>query len=563
MRQLWDLSFLFESKPEGSGKARTDSHVNFPPSKTNASAPAGATIKCSEAREDCTESMEKQAARSRIACLKIPGFPLQLFFRRHPEWRGHPIAIVDEDKPQGRILCLDETARRAGLLLGESYGSALSLVPGLRGKTFPAKEMEKATRELLDTLECFSPTVEAVPGEPGAFWLDATGLQPLLRSLEVWVVGLERSLRKLALKAFIVVGFSRFATYAIASFQGQTSILSNPEQEQQEALQAPLHLLGIDPAALGELQKLGVETIKELLKLPATGLQERYGQRVQELRRLASPREWIPLQPTLRPKPLQESECFEDPESNAIRLSFAIKRLLHPMLAKLAEQGLAARELLLDLELAEGGSKQERLLPAVPTLDSILLIELVRLRLERLQLASGVICLNLAVLEAKASSEQLQLFQQQPRRDLGSAEQALARVRSILGEDRVVVARICQRHLPEAKFTWEPLLKLQIPRPRVTGFPPLIRRIFVSPKPLTYNATKGGSRPAPPFPPPGFSTLRPFPEAHIRGPYLVSGGWWHREVRRTYYFIKTDQGEWLWIFYDEARQEWFLQGRVE
>ena len=39
-----------------------------------------------------------------MACVELPAFPLQLLLKRHPEWVGRPVAVVDRDKPQGVIL---------------------------------------------------------------------------------------------------------------------------------------------------------------------------------------------------------------------------------------------------------------------------------------------------------------------------------------------------------------------------------------------------------------------------------------------------------------------------
>ena len=48
----------------------------------------------------------------------------------------------------------------------------------------------------------------------------------------------------------------------------------------------------------------------------------------------------------------------------------------------------------------------------------------------------------------------------------------------------------------------------------------------------------------------------------MTGPYIVSGGWWVREVHREYYFAETESGEILWIYYDKRRRSWFLHGEV-
>jgi protein ImuB len=53
------------------------------------------------------------------------------------------------------------------------------------------------------------------------------------------------------------------------------------------------------------------------------------------------------------------------------------------------------------------------------------------------------------------------------------------------------------------------------------------------------------------------------PVIRVTGPYLVSGGWWHREVTREYHFAETKDGQILWIYYDRRRRRWFVQGTVE
>ena len=47
------------------------------------------------------------------------------------------------------------------------------------------------------------------------------------------------------------------------------------------------------------------------------------------------------------------------------------------------------------------------------------------------------------------------------------------------------------------------------------------------------------------------------------GPYVISGGWWRREIHRAYHYAETREGELLWVFYDRVQQAWFIHGRVE
>ena len=53
------------------------------------------------------------------------------------------------------------------------------------------------------------------------------------------------------------------------------------------------------------------------------------------------------------------------------------------------------------------------------------------------------------------------------------------------------------------------------------------------------------------------------PAIRLRGPYVVSGGWWAREVHREYHFVETERGDLLWVYYDRRRRQWFLHGQVE
>lgn len=52
------------------------------------------------------------------------------------------------------------------------------------------------------------------------------------------------------------------------------------------------------------------------------------------------------------------------------------------------------------------------------------------------------------------------------------------------------------------------------------------------------------------------------PFSRLVGPYIVSGGWWIREVHREYHFAESEQGRILWIYFDKKRRLWFLHGEV-
>ncbi|HEX8109599.1 MAG TPA: hypothetical protein VF516_17835, partial [Kofleriaceae bacterium] len=105
----------------------------------------------------------------RVACLDLPGFPLQLVWRQEPAWQTQPVVVIDSDRPQGVVLWACERARASGVLVGQRYAFALSLCGGLRARVVSDAELAEAITELRAALHRLSPGVE--PGEPGTFWL--------------------------------------------------------------------------------------------------------------------------------------------------------------------------------------------------------------------------------------------------------------------------------------------------------------------------------------------------------------------------------------------------------
>jgi protein ImuB len=113
-------------------------------------------------------------------------------------------------------------------------------------------------------------------------------------------------------------------------------------------------------------------------------------------------------------------------------------------------------------------------------------------------------------------------------------------------------------HLPEAQFVWEPTLSVSAPvaapayrrRPLVRRFLSVATPLAAMPRTLRND---------------GWQPLGPSSGAVVdmQGPYVVSGGWWRREVLRHYYFVTLTSEETVWIYLDLTRRQWFLQGRVE
>jgi protein ImuB len=512
----------------------------------------------------------KNSTPGRLACVDLPAFLLQLLLRRHPEWREYPAAVVAEDKPQGLVLWVNEKARQQGVLPGLRYAAAFSLAAGLRAGEVSPAESKKAITELTQWLMRFTPEVEPSSEEPGVFWLNGAGLRHLYASPKRWAYAIHKDLRAQGFAVNVAVGFTRFGSYGVAKSKRGITVFRDPVGEQSAAREVPLSRLNIEPEFRDALLKLGIKTIGDLLSLPPGGLRERFGKQAHRLYRIAAGDLWTPLEPRVPDEPASQKYILDDPENDTTRVLFLIKQLLHPLLATLAARHEALLILWLSLLVDHNGWLKEPLRPAAPTLDAMQILDLVRLRLESLQLAAGVIEIELRAESCAATSEQLRLFERSilsgvegPSRDLDAANRALARLRAEFGDESVVSAKLTDGHLPEARFTWEPIARVKLPRNDLNGLnsptgKALVRRVVANPRPLGG----GGSHHSHDD---GWLILGHKHGAidKLTGPYVFSGGWWNREIQREYYFAETRRGDVLWLYYDRVRRRWFWQGAVE
>ena len=495
-----------------------------------------------------------------IACLDLPALPLQLAWRDEPELRKHPVVVIDEDRPQGTVLWACERARAAAILPGQRYAHALGLHRGLHARVISSARIDAAISELRELLHALSPRVEP-SDDPGTFWLDGEGLERIDFGT-TWGLAIQRKITPLGYSGAVVVGFSRFATYAIARATREgTTVLRSDADERMAAANVPLARLDIDAKLRDSLARLGVMTLGQMVRLPGGGILERFGKEAHRLYQLAAGERWDPLVPVAPPEAPDEHVLLDDDETNVERLMFFLKNAIDRLLDRLAGKARAVTALHVELTLRRNvGTTEVRaevIKPAAPTLDARSLTRLVHLRLTGSPPEAPVHQARVWADDIAATREQLAMFAQKPRRDLRAADEALARVRAELGDDAVVRAVLREGHLPEASFGWERLSHVTQAAPTPKLVRPLVRRLHARPQllpPQPRQVRDDGWL---------LSGLEHGAVVRILGPYVVSGGWWAHELHREYHFAELRRGDCLWVFYDRNRRRWFCQGAVE
>ncbi|MBN2527872.1 MAG: hypothetical protein JXR76_15895 [Deltaproteobacteria bacterium] len=489
----------------------------------------------------------------RTACVNLFAFPLQILLQKHREWRDFPVAVVSAENASGRIQELNHIAKQFGIKKNDSYVSALSLCPLLKAQVVSSDVLAAHSNQLVKLLQTFSPTVEK-GNAPGVFWLDCSGIERMYQTEENWTTHVRETIAQHGFIAGICVGSSKFGTYAVAKSIRGKYVLKSDEEEQQTVFNTPLAHMDIPVKDLELLLRLGIQTLGELLSLPADSLKSRFTQTLVELHQLASGSRFNPLIGQKDTTPIQQSCQLDGIQTNALGLLFVMKTMLESLINELMGQRLILCQLNITFALDHAPKITLNIIPALPSMNIALWVELLRLKLEHTTLDAGVQEIMLEAEAKPATLGQMALFQNEHRRDIEAANRALARIRARFGEDSVCRPQLTQGHLPSAQYSFVPATGFVYPTPAPQRHA-LIRRILTKPLLLNSRPVKG---------PAGihFGGLGGMAVKEMIGPYIVEGGWWMNEICREYYFAKTDS-ELLWVYFDRHRRQWFLQGKVE
>lgn len=490
----------------------------------------------------------------RTACVDIRALPLQLLLHRHPDWRDVPVVVVDKDKPQGIIQWANGPARASHILPGMRYATGLALASELHGAEVSPEEIAEAVDGITQRLWDFSPRIESHPDTAGVFWVDASGLGHIFPSLGIWADAMVDALREVGFEAVVAVGFSSFGSYAAARVTRENIVFRSPAHERAYLRDVPVEGMGLEPRLRDTLLRLGIDTMGRFIELPADGVRKRFGADAHRMHCLAHDA-WNPIQASAIFEPAEETATLDWPEADTERLVAHIAHILPRVIARLGERNENLRIVRIAFTLEDGGSHTEEIGPATPTRDVQSILSLIRLRMERTKLSAGAEAITLSAEGTTLSEAQLDLFGETSR-NMEEAQRAFAAIRADLGNDAVVRAEVREGHLPEACYRWVVMDGLAASAPQPVDLRPVVRRIYTPAQELPPTSRHA---------PDGWlvAGVQEGPVEEVIGPHIISGGWWRKEIMRTYHFARTRSGRWLWIYYDANRRRWFLQGEVQ
>lgn len=484
-----------------------------------------------------------------LACIDIPSFSLQVLLRTHPTWREIPTVVVDEDKPLGNILAVNSPAEERGIRRGMRYATALAIVSTLQAGVVSPEEMNTGVSSIITTLQRFSPVVEHADFDPQSFWIDGNGMYRLFAGRSEWIRGIRDALKEIDFFSTVALGYTRFGTYVGARLSRGARIFSRQIQEERAMEEASVDLLPLDARTAQRLHDLGISTIGTFRAISSNEIRRKLGEAAFRVHAFAVSRNELPLQGEAETPELRFEQDLQPPVLSRDRLLVTVDRLLETLHHHLLVHAQAVQVLTIFLLFENREELHTHVRPAKATQDPLLLRRLLSLRLESTEISAGLVRVSLEPVCIPLRLETGELFPQQSSRNLDAASRALALLCAELGEGAVRHAEIVDAHLPEERFSWQPLSHTRVPAVSVVApdshpggrsrpEPKLVRRLLSTPVPL-------------------------FDRPRLRGgPYVLNRAWWRAPGRRTYYFAELEE-RLLWTYVDAGNRRWMIQGFVE
>jgi protein ImuB len=405
----------------------------------------------------------------------------------------------------------------------------------------------------------FSPLVEATAVEGTAegpagirtVTLDASGLDRLFGLPQDVAAAIARRMSETGIQGNVAVASNPDA--AICAARGFSGISVIPRGDEAKFLGAlPLSLLTPTPELQETLDRWGIRRFHHLAALPPLGIAERLGPeglRLRELARGEFDRKLVLLQD---PPTFEDQLELDYPVELLEPLAFLLARLINGLTTRLATRALATNELRLRLRLENQAVHQRTLRLPVPALDAKAFLKLMELDLAAHPPAAPVTHIRLWMAPVKPRPAQSGLFipaAPEPVR----LELTLARIKSLVGEDRVGSPELLDTHRPNA------FRMTDFGRPRHTP-PPVIRvklalRIFRPPRPARVALASGQ---------PSFVDAQGIRGRILEraGPWRTSGDWWTIDPwSRDEWDISLSDGALYRLFCDP--RGWFVEGSYD
>ena len=507
-----------------------------------------------------------------FAALYVPDFPLQARLRMLPHLLAvretRPIALLQMPESGGkkdaRIAALNEKAREANVETGMTAAQAQARCGDLI-LLVHSEEDEQTAQDLLSEM-AMQHTPDFEETSPGVCTLDLVGADRIWHGREwdlAWELVEELAAEGNDLKVQIGIAANPDLALLIARLAApvQSAGIDGDESLRRFLHPKPLSALQLPSDMAMVLTLWGIDTIGDFLDLPRQDVAERLGEAGAGLWDVAAGRKTRLLRLVRPPQNFFQSVEFDDGVETLEPLLFSLRRLLETICSRLASAWMAAGEIILKLDFANGETYRRAFRVPEPTCDIELLFRMLHAHLENFSAPAAISQGRLEGVPARPTRSQFHLFES-GLRDPNRFTETLASLEGLLGTDRVGLPERTDSHRPDSfrvKGVDETLMEFekvernqtdsdseessrsQFGLPLRRFRPPLVANVTVSPDSdqPTRIETLANDRDI---------SISGFVE-NCRGPFLASGDWWKMEANHP-----EDEKDSRW-----SRAEWDVE----
>ena len=484
--------------------------------------------------------------------LYFPALPLEVFARGFDD-DTKPVIIVEAH----RVCRLNAAAAALGIARGNSTGTAYSLADHLASFERDSNKEYRHLEQLAGWAYRFTPNV-AIKA-PDTLLLDIAGCLKLFGGLAALKQQVIEGLAGLGYEPAVGVN-----TTPLAAMVSARSRLPDNTGSAAGALQhVPVSALTVDEKTIGLLQQMGIGQVGELLALPKSGLNRRFGVYFTDyLERLLGNKP--DPQTFIDPAPRFFNEItFLADVTDTQALLFPIKRLLGELCDFLVARQLDTRQLNWTLSHRAHPPCPFTVHLANPENDRHVFLALTQLKLDQLAAVKEVDSISLAINRfEKSNAISGDLFRgtrfqgkdgrHQATADTANANHLFNMLHARLGPGTCFGLGTANDHSPEK--AWQ-LVRIgqkhkAVPTARSDANP---RPVFLLDRPRQLNVVNQT--------PCLGSQLK-----LLQGPERIDFGWWDekdlaRPTTRDYYIARHPDGALYWVFNcPGAENRWYLHG---
>ncbi len=478
----------------------------------------------------------------------------------------HPVVIIELVRAKQIVVNACRVAQSRGIRPGMTLGQAKALCADVLDFPHQPERDRKALDSLGRAMMRFTPVVHVEA--PDALLLDVTGCERLFHGYENLITQVNAALRKWKIAANCTIAPTAAGAWAIATCSRPGWQIVSAAQLDGALDPLPVGALRVEPEVVEKLQRVGIDTIGMLRRLPRDTLPSRFGPTL--LDRLARALGEMPesFAPVDRSDQIRASIEFEYSVDSLEIVWEIVRELLDRVIVDLTQRGSGARQLLLRFYHYHGQPIEQLVRLARPSRDPKNLFNLIRCALESIQTDEGFTRIDLDVpAYEKVTLRQITMHD----RELADAwlewSSLVERLQVRLGADAVLRPRWSESHLPESACAFQPAtadgsknealavhdIKPLSARPLCLLRRPIEIGVIVSPSddregaPISF--AHGG-------------------EVHhvalCVGPERITGPWWEgNDKTRDYFIVENAGGERFWLFRVIETWKWYLHGKFE